>query len=166
MEVISEDKKISLYGNLNITVLNTKKEEKIRICVENKKVRKIGDYLYDFLQKQYDKYDYNWNNIKKEIRITKLVTDNEVINSKCLINIYGYVEDRRGLPSGKWKKYNFWIEEISIENIASELESLYYDYIYEFDTVKEGLKFVIKKIEVIKKAKKSLKMRKEKVNGK
>lgn len=76
------------------------------------------------------------------------MVDNEVINPNCSINIYGYVEDWRGLSSEDGKKYNFHITDIAIEDIYEELELLYDEYICDFDTVKEGLKFVIEKIEI------------------
>lgn len=148
MKVLNKDKKVSLYGNLNIKILSEKIEKNICISIENKEVRTIGDFLYEFLGKQYEKHNYNWMNINKKVKTTKIVVDNEIINSNCSANIYGYVEDWRGLPSENGKKYEFCINEISIEDIFSELELLYYEYICDFDTIKDGLKFVIEKIEI------------------
>ncbi len=148
MKVLNKDKKVSLYGNLNIKILSEKIEKNICISIENKEVRTIGDFLYEFLGKQYEKHNYNWMNINKKVKTTKIVVDNEIINSNCSANIYGYVEDWRGLPSENGKKYEFCINEISIEDIFSELELLYDEYICDFDTIKDGLKFVIEKIEI------------------
>ena len=127
MKVLNKNKKVSLYGNLNIKILSEKIEKNICISIEN---------------------NYNWMNINKKVKTTKIVVDNEIINSNCSANIYGYVEDWRGLPSENGKKYEFCINEISIEDIFSELELLYDEYICDFDTIKDGLKFVIEKIEI------------------
>lgn len=148
MKVLNKDKKVSLYGNLNIKILSEKIEKNICISIENKEIRTIGDFLYEFLGKQYEKHNYNWMNISKKVKTTKIVVDNEIINSNCSANIYGYVEDWRGLTSENGKKYEFCINEISIEDIFSELELLYDEYICDFDTIKDGLKFVIEKIEI------------------
>lgn len=146
MKILNKDDKISLYGNLNIIVLDKKTEENISICIGNKKVRKIGDVLYEILQRQYKKYNYNWESIRKKVQTTKLVIDNETINSNSLISIYGYVEDCRGLPNENEKRYDFNIIRIAVKDIYEELESLYDEYIHEFDTIKDGLTFVIEKI--------------------
>ena len=107
MKVLSKNKKISLYGNLNIKVLSKKSEENVCISIENEKVEKIGDFLYEFLEKQYEKYNYNWMDINKKTKTTKIVIDEKIINPNCSINMYGYVEDLRGLPGENGKKYNF-----------------------------------------------------------
>ncbi len=148
MKVLSKNKKISLYGNLNIKVLSKKSEENVCISIENEKVEKIGDFLYEFLEKQYEKYNYNWMDINKKTKTTKIVIDEKIINPNCSINMYGYVEDLRGLPGENGKKYNFCIKEIAIEDMFEELELLYDNYICDFDTIKDGLKFVIEKIEI------------------
>lgn len=147
MQVLDENSKISLYGNLNIKELRKKTEENICISIENKEVSKIGDFLYEFLEKQYERYDYNWDDIKKKIKTTKIVIDEKTINSN-FINIYGYVEVCSGIPSEDGKKYNFTINNITLEDVFAELESLYDEYICDFDTTKEGLKFIIEKIEI------------------
>lgn len=148
MKILNKDDKISLYGNLNIKVLSKKMGKNICISIENHNVSEIGDLLYKSLQKCYEQYDYNWLDINKKTKTTKIMVDNEVINPNCSINIYGYVEDWRGLSSEDGKKYNFHITDIAIEDIYEELELLYDEYICDFDTVKEGLKFVIEKIEI------------------
>lgn len=148
MKVLSKSKKISLYGNLNIKVLSKKSEENVCISIENKEVEKIGDFLYKFLEKQYEKYNYDWMDINKKTKTTKIVIDGKIINQNCSINMYGYVEDLRGLPGENGKKYNFCIKEIAMEDMFEELELLYDNYICDFDTIKDGLKFVIEKIEI------------------
>ncbi len=148
MKVLSKNKRISLYGNINIKVLSKKSEENVSISIEDKEVCKIGDFLYEFLKKQYKKYDYDWMDINKKTKTTKIVIDEEIINPKYCVNIYGYVEDLREIPSENGKKYNFCIKEIAMENLFEELELLYDNYICDFDTVKDGLKFVIQKIEI------------------
>lgn len=148
MKLIRKNEKISLYGNLNIIALDKNIEENIEICIESKEARKIGDVLYEILQKQYEKYNYDWENIRKKIQTTKLVINNETINSNYLVSIYGYVEDWGGIPTENGKKYDFCIKEIAIKDIFRELELLYDEYICDFDTIKDGLKFVIEKIEI------------------
>lgn len=148
MKVLNKDDKVSLYGNLNIKILSKKMEKNICISIENHNVSEIGDSLYKFLQKYYEQYDYNWLDINKKTKTTKIMVDNEVINTNCSINIYGYVEDWRGLSSEDGKKYDFYITDIDIKDMFEELELLYDEYICDFDTVKEGLKFVIEKIEI------------------
>lgn len=148
MKVLNKDDKISLYGNLNIKVLSKKIEKNICISIENNDVSKIGDLLFNFVDKYYEQYDYNWIDISKKTKTTKIIVNNEIINPNCSVNIYGYVEDWRGLPSENGKKYDFYITDIAMEDIFEKLELLYDDYIYEFDTIKDGLKFVIEKIEI------------------
>ncbi len=148
MKVLNKDDKISLYGNLNIKVLSKKIEKNICISIENKDVSKIGDLLFGLVDKYYEQYDYNWMDISKKTKTTKIKIDNEIINPNSSINIYGYVEDCRGLPSENGKRYDFHITEIAMADIFEELELLYYYYMCEFDTIKEGLKFVIEKIEI------------------
>lgn len=148
MKELNEKDKISLYGNLIIKSLSKKTEENICIAIENKEISKIGETLYDFLWKQYEKYDCDWKDISKKVKTTKIAIDEETINSNCYISIYGYVEDWRGLPSEKGKRYNFFIPKITIQKLFRELESTYDDYICDFDTTKDGLKFRIEKIEI------------------
>ena len=148
MKVLSKSKKISLYGNLNIKVLSKKSEENVCISIENEEVEKIGDFLYKFLEKQYEKYNYDWMDINRKTKTTKIVIDEKIINPNCSINMYGYVEDLRGIQGENGKKYNFCIKEIAMENMFEELELLYDNYICDFDTIKNGLKFVIEKIEI------------------
>lgn len=148
MKVLSKNKKISLYGNLNIKVLSKKSEENVCISIENEEVGKIGDFLYEFLEKQYEKYNYDWMDINKKTKTTKIVIDEKIIDPNCSINMYGYAEDLRGLPGDNGNKYDFCIKEIAMEDIFEELELLYDNYICDFDTVKDGLKFVIEKIEI------------------
>ncbi|MCI8519362.1 MAG: hypothetical protein HFJ51_04695 [Clostridia bacterium] len=148
MKVLNKNEKISVYGNLRIKSISKKQEKNIGISIKNKEVSKIGDYLYDFLEKQYKQFNYNWDDISKKIKTNKIIIDNKVIKPIFSINIYGYVEDRCGIPSENGKRYNFSITEIAMEDFFERLEKLYDNYIYEFDTVKNGLKFVIEKIEI------------------
>lgn len=148
MIVVNKDEKINIYGNLKIQNIKNRKEENICIAIENKKAQRIGDYLYKFLEKQYEKYDYDWVNIKKDIKTTKILIGNKMFDNKSSFSLYGYVEDWTGIPEENGKKYDFKILYTSIEKLFAELEDLYDFYICEFNTIKSGLKFIIEKIEI------------------
>ena len=150
MKVLNKNEKISVYGDFRIKSISRGKEKHISISIKNKKVSEIGDYLYDFLEKQYEQFNFEWDDIRKKIETTKIVIGSEVIQANFSkdISIYGYVEDWGGIPSENGKRYGFSITKIPMEDLFKKIESLYDNYIYEFDTVKEGLKFVIEKIEI------------------
>lgn len=149
MKELEKNQKVSIYGKLNIKFLKQNKEECISISIENKGLREIGDILYDFLWKQYAKFDYKWEDIEKKIDTTKIVANGALIETEKYINVYGYVEDRCGIPSEYGKKYNFYFVNIKVKELLEYLEKTYDDYICEFDTIKEGLKFSIEKIEIL-----------------
>lgn len=149
MKKLSKNERFSLYGNLKIQTISKKSEENICIAFKNKRVCIIGDYLYDFLDREYKKFDYDWMDRKKKIKTTKVVIDNEILNPNSLVNVSGYVQDKRGISWGYGKKYNFKMQKIPLEDLFSELENLYDDYICEFDTIKSGLKIRIEEIEFI-----------------
>ena len=83
------------------------------------------------------------------MKTTRIVIEGNIIDSEKYINIYGYVEDRTGIPSENGKKYDFYIVKIKVKELFKELEEVCDNYICEFNTIKEGLKFVIKKIEIL-----------------
>ena len=148
MEVLIKNDKVSIYGNLNVKDSRKNNVENILISLENKYVGKIGDYLYDFLYKEYEKYNFDWGYVTKTIRTTKIVVNNKIINCKSYFRLYGYVKTKTGIPQEDGKRYRFRTEYISVKNLLSTLENIYDDYICDFDTIKSGLKFVIEKIEI------------------
>lgn len=148
MTVLNKKDKISIFGNLRIQDIKNRKEKNICIAIENKNVQSIGDYLYEFLEQQYEKYNYDWFNISRKIKTTKIIVEDKMLDAKSSFSLYGYVEDWRGLPEENGKKYDFKIKDLSIEELLSELENLYDNYICDFDTIKSGLKFIIEKIEI------------------
>lgn len=145
---LKKDDRISIYGNLNIQTISKKIQKDICIAFENKKICLLGDYLYDFLEKEYEKIDYNWMDNNKKLKTTKLIINNKLINPNSCVSFSGYVEDNTGIPSQKGNKYKFEIIKISIEDIFNYLENLYDEYICEFDTIKSGLKIRLQKIKI------------------
>lgn len=149
MEKLEKSEKVSIYGELDIKILKNDKEERINISILDKQVRKIGEVLYDFLWKQYAKFDYKWEEIEKKITTIKIIANDSLIEPERYINVYGYVEDRTGIPDEYRKKYNFYLINIKVKEIFEYLEETYDNYICEFDTTKDGLKFIIEKIEIL-----------------
>lgn len=149
MKELEKNEKVSIYGELDIKFLKNNKEERINISIESKEVRKIGEVLYNFLWKQYAKFDYKWEEIKKKIETIKMVANGSLIEAESYINVYGYVEDRAGILDEYGKKYNFYLVNIKIKDLLEYIEETYDNYICEFDTTKEGLKFVVEKIEIL-----------------
>lgn len=143
---LNKNDRLSIYGNLNIQTISKKSQKDICISFENKRMCLIGDYLYDFLEREYEKINYNWMDNNKKIKTMKVVVNNKIINPNVLVSINGYVEDKRGLPSEIGKRYKFKIEHISLEDLFLELENLYDEYICEFDTIKSGLKIRIEEM--------------------
>lgn len=146
MVKLSKNDRISIYGNLNINTISNKVKKNICISFENKRVCLIGDYLYDFLQKEYEKINYDWMDNNVRIKTMKISINNEILKNKSIVNISGFVEDNRGIPGEDGKKYAFKITNIFLEDLFKELENLYDEYICEFDTIKSGLKIRIEDI--------------------
>lgn len=149
MKKLSKNDRFSIYGNLKIQTFRKRTEENICIAFEKKRVCILGDYLYDFLDREYKKFNYDWMNKSKKLITTKVVVDNQILNPNSLVNISGYVKDKRGIPWEDGKKYLFKIEKISLQDIFKELDNLYDDYICDFDIVKEGLIIRVENIEFI-----------------
>ena len=149
MKCLKENEKISIYGNLNIKDLKKRTTTNIEISAENKDVKNIGEYLYNILFKKYSIFNYEWNNVKKEVKTTKVIVNNKEIEKNCKFKYYGYVVDLSGIPGENGKKYKFFADEITFDNLIESIESMFEDYIVNFDTDNTGLKFVITKIEII-----------------
>ena len=149
MKCLKENEKISIYGNLNIKDLKKRTTTNIEISAENKDVKNIGEYLYNILFKKYSIFNYEWNNVKKEVKTTKVIVNNKEIEKNCKFKYYGYVKDLSGIPGENGKKYKFFADEITFDNLIESIESMFEDYIVNFDTDNTGLKFVITKIEII-----------------
>lgn len=149
MKELSKNERFSIYGNLKIQGFSKRTEENICIAFENKRACIIGDYLYDFLDREYKKFNYDWLDNKKKLTTTKVVVDNQILNPNTLVYISGYVKDKRGIPWEDGKKYSFKIENILLQDIFTELENLYEDYICDFDTIKSGLIIRIESIQFV-----------------
>ncbi len=149
MRILNENNKITIYGILNIKDYKKTTKYDIDILVKNKSIKSIGEYLYKWLFKQYEKFDYCWNDVEVENKTTKVIFNNNEINKNSKFKIYGYVENCRGIPWENGKKYRFHTNEIFMENLIAVIESLFEEYIVDFDTDKNGLKFIITKMEII-----------------
>ena len=149
MKELEKDEKVSMHGELDIKFLKNNKEEIINISIENKEVRKLIEVLYDFLWKQYAKFDYKWEEIEKKIETTKIVVNGNLIETERYINVYGYVKKRSNGKNKYGKKYDFYIIKIKIKELLEYLEKICDNYILDFNTTKDRLKFVIEKIEIL-----------------
>ena len=149
MLVLNQDDKISLYGTLNIKNYKEGITTNIKINAENKKVGIIGEYLYNLLLKKYTIFDYKWEDVKKELKTTNVIVNNKLINPNCKFKFYGYVEDRTGIPSEYGKRYECYTNELFFDELIESIESMFEEYIVDFNTDESGLKFVITKIEII-----------------
>ena len=147
MQILNKNDKITIYGILNIK--NHKKTNNIDIFVDNKSIKNVGEYLYKWLFKQYEKFDYCWDDVKLEKKTTKVVSNNNEINKNSKFKIYGYVEDCGGIPLENGKKYSFYTNEVFMEDLIETIEKLFEKYIVDFDTDENGIKFIITKMEVI-----------------
>ena len=145
MQILRSNEKLSVYGSLNIKNCRKKSEKNICISVENKKLREISKYIYEFLDREYQSNDYDWDNISITTKTEKIVINGNTITEQN-VNLYGYVKDCEGIPSERGKKYK--AIEIPLEELIQTIDSIYDDYICDFDTVKDGLKMVITKIEL------------------
>lgn len=148
MKILTKKDIISVYGNINIQTISKKSEEKKCISIENNKICDFGNTLYDYLEKEYKKINYDWMDNNVKIKTTKIVINNKTIKSNALINIYGKVIDRAGLPTEYGKEYKFCIQDVFIEDLFKEIEQLYDEYICDFDTVRDGLEFIFEKMEI------------------
>ena len=149
MQCLKENEKISIYGNLSIEEYKKDTSTNIKILAENKSVKKIGAYLYNFLLKKYAIFNYEWDNVKTEIKTTKVIVNNKEIEKNCKFKFYGYVEDKGGIPWENGKKYKFHTHEIFFDDLITTIKTIFEDYIVDFDTDETGLKFIITKIEII-----------------
>lgn len=147
MQIIKSNEKISIYGILNVKNCKEKTEKNIDISVENKKLKEIGKYIYEFLDREYQSNDYDWDNISITTKTEKIVINGNTITEQN-VNLYGYVKDCGGIPSENGIKYNFKAVEIPLEELIQTIDSIYDDYICDFDTIKDGLKMVLTKIEL------------------
>lgn len=147
MQILRSNEKLSVYGSLNIKNCRKKSEKNICISVENKKLREISKYIYEFLDREYQSNDYDWDNISITTKTEKIVINGNTITEQN-VNLYGYVKDCGGIPSERGKKYNFKAIEIPLEELIQTIDSIYDDYICDFDTIKDGLKMVLTKIEL------------------
>ena len=148
MQCLKENEKISIYGNLNIKDYKKETNTNIKISAENKSVKEIGQYLYNTLFKKYEIFNYDWNNVEKEIKTTKVVVNNKEIEKSCKFKVYGYVEDCAGIPYENGKKYKYCTDLIFFDELIEKIESIFEEYIVDFDTDETGLKFIITKIEI------------------
>ena len=105
--------------------------------------------MYNLLFKKYAIFNYEWDNIKKEVKTIKVVVNNKEIEKNCKFKFNGYVVDLRGLHGENGKKYKFFADEINFDKLIESMKSMFEDYIVDFDTDETGLKFVITKIEII-----------------
>ena len=149
MQCLEENEKISIYGNLSIKDYKKEINTNIDISAMNKSVKEVGEYLYNLLFKKYAIFNYEWDNVKKEVKTTKVVVNDKEIGKNCKFKFYGYVEDWSGIPLENGKKYEFYSNEIFFDELIETMESMFEDYIVDFDTDETGLKFIITKIEII-----------------
>lgn len=150
MQNLKSSDKISIYGVLNIKDYKKGIDTNIDILAENKTVKKVGEYLYNVLFKQYGRFNYDWDNITKTVKTQKVIVNNQEISKNSKFKFYGYVEDWRGIPWDDGKKYNFCTEELFFDELISAMEEMFEEYIVDFDTDEKGLKFIITKIEILK----------------
>ena len=148
MQIFKGNDKISIYGNLNINNHKNKIKEKVYISVVNQKLERIAKVIYDFLDKQYQRFNYNWDSMSKTTKTDKVVINNDINITKGNFKLYGYIEDWNSIFTDNGKKYNFHTEEIAIEELIQTIESIYDDYICDFDTIKDELKIIVTKIEI------------------
>ena len=149
MQCLKENEKISIYGNLSIKDYKKATNTNIEISAANKSVKEVGEYLYNLLFKKYAIFNYEWDNVKKEVKTTKVVVNDKEIEKNCKFKFYGYVEDWRGIPWENGKKYEFYTNLIFFEELIETMESMFENYIVDFDTDETGLKFIITRIEII-----------------
>ena len=149
MQCLKENEKISIYGNLNIKDYKKGTDTNMEISAENKRVKSVGEYLYNLLFKKYAVFNYEWDNVKKNVKTTKVVVNNKEIGKNCKFRFYGYVEDWSGIPLENGEKYEFYTNEIFFDELIERMESIFEEYIVDFDTDETGLKFIITRIEVI-----------------
>lgn len=151
MQILKESDKISIYGLLNIKDHKKGTDTNIDISAENKKVKTVGEYLYNVLFKQYGRFNYDWDSITKIVKTRQVIVNNQEVSKNSKFKFYGYIEDWRGIPWDDGKKYNFCTEELLFDELIETMESIFEDYIVDFDTDETGLKFIITKIEIIEK---------------
>ena len=149
MQCLKGNEKISIYGNLNIKDYKKETHTNIDISATDKSVKEVGEYLYNLLFKKYAIFNYEWDNVKKEVKTTKVVVNGKEIEKNCKFKFSGYVEDWRGIPWENGKKYEFWSNLVFFDDLIETMESMFEDYIVDFDTDETGLKFIITKIEII-----------------
>ena len=149
MQCLKENEKISIYGILNIKDYKKGTNTDIEISATNKSVKKVGEYLYNILFKKYAIFNYEWDNVKKEVKTTKVVVNDKEIEKNRKFKFYGYVEDWRGIPCDDGKQYEFGTDVICFDELIETMEKVYEDYIVDFDTDETGLKFIITRIEII-----------------
>lgn len=149
MQCLKENEKISIYGILNIKDYKKGTNTDIEISATNKSVKKVGEYLYNILFKKYAIFNYEWDNVKKKVKTTKVVVNDKEIEKNRKFKFYGYVEDCRGISWENGKKYEFYTNLIFFDELIETMESMFEDYIVDFDTDETGLKFIITRIEII-----------------
>ena len=86
---------------------------------------------------------------KKKVKTTKVVVNDKEIEKNRKFKFYGYVEDCRGISWENGKKYEFYTNLIFFDELIETMESMFEDYIVDFDTDETGLKFIITTIEII-----------------
>ena len=74
--------------------------------------------------------------------------NNKEIEKSCKFKVYGYVEDYAGISYENGKKYKYCTDLIFFDELIEKIESIFEEYIVDFDTDETGLKFIITKIEI------------------
>lgn len=127
-----------------ITMKDYKKRIKNDFRIDTKLmcVKDIGEYLY----RRYIKLANKFQNVKFEVKTTKVIFNGVEISDKCKFKIHGYVKNK--YTSDK-TKYNFHTEAIFFDELIETLLDIFDDYILDFNTDENGLRFIIKNIEIL-----------------
>lgn len=143
MTILNKNDQISVYGILTIKDYKKRIKNDFKIEARFMYVKDIGEYLY----KRYINITNKFQNVKLELKTTKLVFNGVEISDKSKFKINGYVKSKL-IPKQDKAKYNFHTELIFFDELIETMIDIFDDYILDFNTDENGLRFVITNIEI------------------
>lgn len=121
------------------------KDKSFKLFANEIKIKYLNFYerKYDDIIKNFT--SYNANNIT--IKIKELQVENKIIDVNKKINLDGNIMSDVGIKNLN-QKFEYHLDNISLENLASDFIKVLDIYSYECDTDMESIKILINKIKI------------------
>lgn len=121
------------------------KDKSFKLFANEIKIKYLNSYerKYDDIIKNFT--SYNANNIT--IKIKELQVENKIIDVNKKINLDGKIMSDVGIKNLN-QEFEYHLDNISLENLASDFIKVLDIYSYECDTDMESIKILINKIKI------------------